>query len=230
VSGHPLLASIADAGFVLLGWFKPAAGDGVPQGGGASPAAVVLIGNAGPGMFARFAEERDPRQDSLDDWTREAVGALAARCRASALYPFDKPPLPFLTWARRAQCGHVSPLGLNIHPVYGLWHAFRAALLLDREPGLPASAARSSPCDSCIGKPCLTACPVGAFRPGVYDVVACGEHLMAPAGAECMEGGCLARRACPVGSGYRYGPEQMRFHMAAFRRARGFSLEYSKKI
>ena len=69
--------------------------------------------------------------------------------RASALYPLDKPPLPFRPG--RGACGHLSPLGLNIHPVYGLWHAFRAALLFDQDPGLPAIAAAPSPCDSCIG-------------------------------------------------------------------------------
>jgi hypothetical protein len=230
VSEHPILECVGDAGFVPLGWFSPGDDDGVPQNEGASPAAVLLIGNAGPAMFTRFAGERDPLEDSLDDWTRAVVDTLAERCQASALYPFDKPPLPFLTWARRAQCGHVSPLGLNIHPIYGLWHAFRAALLFDRDPGLPAIAAGPSPCDSCIGRPCLTACPVGAFSPDGYDVAACAGHLMAPAGGECMDGGCLARRACPVGTAYRYAPDQMRFHMVAFRRARGFSLEYLKKI
>ena len=152
----------------------------------------------------------------------------AARHRHSILSTSRRSP--FLTWGRRAQCGHLSPLGLNIHPVYGLWHAFRAALLFDQDPGLPAIAAAPSPCDSCIGKPCLTACPVGAFAPDGYDVAACAEHLMAPAGGECMDGGCLARRACPVGTAYRYAPDQMRFHMVAFRRARGFSLEHSRKI
>jgi hypothetical protein len=223
---HPILHHVSDAGFVPLGWFRPGDDDGVPQIAGASPGAVLLIGNAGVSMFDRFAAERNPLEDSLDDWTRTVVDQLAAHCRASALYPFDKPPLPFLTWARRARCGHISPLGLNIHPLYGLWHAFRAALLFDHDPALPAMATGPSPCDSCIDRPCLTACPVDAFSAGGYDVAACAGHLMARAGGECMDGGCLARRACPIGREYRYSPGQMRFHMAAFRRARGFSLEH----
>jgi ferredoxin len=181
-------------------------------------------------MFARFVAERDPLIDSLDEWTRVTVDRLAADCGAAALYPFDKPPLPFLTWARRARCGHISPLGLNIHPEFGLWHAFRAALLFERDPALPALATGPSPCDSCLGKPCLATCPVGAFTVKEYDVAACTRHLMVPAGGECMEGGCLARRACPVGTQYRYGADQMRFHMAAFRRARGFFLDSTRKI
>jgi len=188
------------------------------------------MGSAGSAMFARFAAERDPLVDSLDAWTRATVDPIAAECGAAALYPFDKPPLPFLSWARRARCGHISPLGLNIHPEFGLWHAFRCALLFERDPALPAMAAGPNPCDSCRSKPCLATCPVGAFAAAGYDVAACAEHLMVPAGGACMERGCLARLACPVGTDYRYGPDQMRFHMAAFRRARGFPLDPGREI
>jgi hypothetical protein len=33
-----------------------------------------------------------------------------------------------------------------------------------------------------------------------------------------MELGCRARRACPVGQGWRYAPAQAEFHMLPFRR------------
>ncbi len=35
-----------------------------------------------------------------------------------------------------------------------------------------------------------------------------------------MTGGCLARRACPVGAEQAHGPEQAAFTMRAFLRAR----------
>ena len=122
---HPILTSIRRAGFTPLGWFEPGAADAVPH----EAKFVILAGNAGPEMFRRFANERDHRAAKIDDWTRDVMGRLAEVLSAKAVYPFDTPPLPFLTWARRAGAGHVSPLGLNIHPTYGLWHAFRAALL-----------------------------------------------------------------------------------------------------
>ena len=65
-------------------------------------------------------------------------------------------------------------------------------------------------------RPCLSACPVGAFTDAGYDVEACARHLHAPAGCECRDRGCLARRACPVGTEHAYGPAQSAFHMAAF--------------
>jgi hypothetical protein len=34
-----------------------------------------------------------------------------------------------------------------------------------------------------------------------------------------MEGGCKARLVCPVGRGFTYEPQQMQFHMKAFKAA-----------
>lgn len=213
-SSEAVLSSIQDSGFTPLGWFEPRPEDTLNE----EAKFVILIGNAGPAMFARFARERDPARDLLDDWTREVVTALAHKLGARALFPFDKPPLPFLTWARRGGGGHVSPLGLNIHPTYGLWHAYRAALVFSVTFGLPSQHS-AHPCESCADKPCLTACPVGAFTGRSYDVEACVDHVASPEGEPCMSLGCLARRACPVGRDHTYSPAQATFHMLAFRKA-----------
>ena len=171
-------------------------------------------------MFQRFQRERDAARDRLDEWSRAVIDPLAEQLGGRAVYPFDKPPLAFLTWAKRARAGFTSPLGLNIHPVYGLWHAFRAALLLPVVFDLPPASATVSPCETCDGRPCLTACPVGAFTGETYEVEACAGHLDAQPQGPCMTAGCLARHACPVGVAYRYHPAQAAFHMTAFVRAR----------
>ena len=89
-------------------------------------------------------------------------------------------------------------------------------LALDRAPRRcgPSRAERSA------DKPCLTTCPVGSLSEGVYDVPACVAHISSPAGDACLALSCRARRACPVGRDYAYGPDQSRFHMEAFVRAR----------
>ena len=212
---HPVLNAIRRESFTALGWFAPNDSDRVPAG----TQFLILIGNAGPEMFRRFGRERDPRHDLMDDWCREVIGRLARDLDARAVYPFDKPPLPFLTWARRAKAGHISPLGMNIHSVYGLWHAFRAALLFPVAFDLPSASAGAHPCETCVGKPCLSTCPVAAFSGTGYDVPRCVSHIASPDGAPCMSGGCLARRACPVGQAFTYGNEQMNFHMRALLRA-----------
>ncbi len=218
---HPVLTRINREGFTPLGWFEPSAEDCVPG----NARFVILISNAGPQMFQRFARERDPAKDSLDAWTEETLRPLARGLDAAIAFPFEKPALPFLTWARRAGAGHVSPLGLNIHPQYGLWHAYRAALLFPVAFDLPRNPAGPSPCESCPDKPCLSACPVLAFDGKSYDLTACGQHLLSDAGAPCMDGGCKARLGCPVGRAFTYHPEQIRFHMRAIQAARRSALQ-----
>ena len=214
---HPILTAIRRASFTPLGWFAPKPEDRVPPGA----RFVILIGNAGPDMFRRFAQERAPATGAMDDWTRDVVSTLATELDAEALYPFDvNPPWPFLSWARRGGAGHVSPLGLNIHPIYGLWHAYRAALLFPVEFDIPVQSPGPHPCEPCAAKPCLSACPVNAFDGTSYDVPACASHIATPAGSTCMMHGCLARHACPVGQSHAYAPAQAAFHMRAFLAAR----------
>jgi hypothetical protein len=209
---HPILNAIRAQAFTPLGWFSP-------EDMGETKF-VILVGNVGLDMFRRFATSQDEHSAAMDVWTKAVVDPLAADLGARAVYPFDLPHQPFLTWARLAGAGHVSPLGLNIHQQFGLWHAYRAALLFPVAFDLPRNSAGAHPCETCAGKPCLSACPVSAFDGTFYDVRACGTHILSDAGQDCMTGGCKARLACPVGRGYQYHPRQMQFHMRAFQKTR----------
>jgi ferredoxin len=184
---------------------------------------IVLAGMAGRDGWSAFAaspEATDGADHPLDRWSRRLIGALARDLGALALFPFGGPPFwPFQQWARRAEPVHPSPIGLLIHPVYGLLHSYRGALAFREMLHVPEPAAAPSPCDSCRERPCLSACPVGAFSPGSYDVAACAGHLERTEGADCMEAGCRARRACPVGAAHAYGPDQANFTMRAFLRS-----------
>jgi epoxyqueuosine reductase QueG len=211
---HPILSAIIRASFTPLGWSETNALDSK---------FMILIGNAGPAMFRRFSRERNGR--TLDQWTKDVIDPLADDLNANAIYPFDKPPQPFLTWARQCGAGHTSPLGLNIHPTYGLWHAYRAALLFPVAFDLPRHSAGAHPCDTCCEKPCLSACPVNAFDGKNYDVASCANHLESESGTDCMTDGCKARRACPIGKAFEYVPQQKQFHMHAFKLARSLTRE-----
>jgi hypothetical protein len=149
------------------------------------------------------------------------VEDLAGRFGALALFPFGGPPyLPFQRWAMRAEDVRPSPLGLLIHPTWGLWHSYRGALAL-AEPCTLAAPERPErgPCDTCADRPCLSACPVGAHSVAGFDDAACFAHLAGPSSASCHETGCLSRRACPVGREHAHAPEQAAFTMRAFHRA-----------
>lgn len=219
-----LATAAAETGLLLRGWFNPAAQDGVPLlDDGAAAGTLVLLGHAGRSMWPAFAaapESADGLPDPLDRWSRRVVGALAQRFGATALYPFGGPPyFPFQRWALRAERVAPSPLGILIHPDYGLWHGYRAALAFAVRWLPPPADPRSSPCESCLARPCLHACPVDAFTPAGFAVADCRAHLDRAAGQSCRDGGCLARQACPIGRGFVYDDAQIRFHMTAFHRA-----------
>ena len=209
-----LAAALKPHGLILRGTFALQPDDGLGEGG------LVMVGNAGGAMWTAFAPHIDEDRNPLDRWTKRIIDPIAEQSGARAIYPFDRPHPPFQRWAKRAEGLHSSPLGLLIHAEYGLWHAYRAALVFpEMIDGLTSTdMPAASPCELCLEKPCLSACPVDAFSPGDYDIPACASYLSSPAGEGCKSAGCAARNACPVGPEFRYCDPQIRFHMAAFSR------------
>ena len=214
-------------GLIVRGAFRPTAADLAGTNLQADTVSrLFLIGNAGAAMWRAFEPFIDGEANPLDRWTRRVVDPVADLAEVRVVYPFDQPPPPIQRWAMRAERLRPSPLGILIHPQYGLWHAYRAVLVIQDNVEPEHEALESTreetpahPCDSCAEKPCLTACPVGAFSTGGYDVPACAEYLAGIEGGSCLRGGCQARNACPVGREWRYGDAQIAFHMAAFARA-----------
>jgi hypothetical protein len=155
-------------GLLMFGGFAPDATEGVPPlPDGRAPATLLMIGNAGPAAWAAFSaapEAADGERDPMDRWSKRVLGRLAAEHGGSAIFPSDGPPYPpFVAWAKRAAPVRESPLGMLIHPVYGLWHAYRGALALPEPLPLPAQEAQATPCDSCEDKPCLMIRPRRRF-------------------------------------------------------------------
>ena len=181
---------------------------------------VLLVGNAGAEYwrhFSRWRERQPPAlENPLDTWSRTVIGDVAKRFGARVLMPNDRPFAPFQQWAMRAERLKPSPLGILVHPEYGLWHAFRGALLFDVEIAVARPGASVHPCDLCAAKPCLSACPVSAFSAEGFAYERCVAHVRGPQGAACRERGCLARNACPVGESWRYPAEVQAFHQKAF--------------
>ena len=180
---------------------------------------LVLLGT-GAGFWPGFAaspEFDDGAADPLDRWSERTVGRIATDFGAEAVYPFGGPPYePFIAWAKASGRFSQSPVGMLIHDTVGLMISLRGALRVPGRHPLP-QAGGSNPCDTCRDRPCLTACPVGALSGDApYDVAACKSHVGAPAGTDCLTGGCLVRRACPVQPVGGRDPAQSAFHMRAF--------------
>jgi hypothetical protein len=221
--GRPDLGSIEAAllrhGLILRGGFD-FAGDGPSGPSGAPAKSVLLVGQAGPAPWPHFIRWRQSQPkdlaNPLDTWAREVIGEVAGKFGARPVSPSDKPYLPFQQWAMRAEGLKPSPLGILMHPQYGLWHAYRGALLLDVECLIQAPDKVIHLCDLCAGKPCLKACPVDAYGEAGFAYERCLSHVRGLGGAACRLGGCLDRNACPYGTDYRYPADEQAFHMAAF--------------
>ena len=213
-----VVSAVAATGMVARGGFAVADDDAVPRQADGSPTrSVVVLGNVGGAMWPVFRAAEAAVSDPLDAWTRSVLAPIASALGALFVHPSDEPFQPFQRWARRAEGVSPSPIAILIHPRYGLWHAYRGAFLFpDVVDDLPDPIEGASPCVSCEAQPCLTACPVGAFTVEGYDADACRHHVRSERSPVCIDDGCAARCACPVGVQFRYGDDQMHFHMRAF--------------
>ena len=108
---------------------------------GASSKTLILVGFIGSENWPTFAaspEAKDGHPDPLDRWSTRVITEVAKSLGATPLFPFGGPPfLPFQRWAQQAEPVHPSPLGILIHPDWGLWHAYRGALAFAERIDLP---------------------------------------------------------------------------------------------
>ena len=211
-----LIQELAVHGLASLGSFEPGPGDHFPE----TARSILLAGNVGSSLwpyFAASAEFADGKPDPLNRWSARVLEEIAQSHGIGVVFPFEGPPFhPFQQWALRAGTVSRSPLGVLAHKTYGLWFAYRGAFLLPEAIEHQAEQT-GGPCESCVEKPCLDACPAAALtRAQSYDVAASRSHVAGAGAQTCGAQGCLVRHACPWGQDHAYAPEQAAFHMAAF--------------
>ena len=201
---------------ICRGGFHPTDADLIPG----DVETCILVGTSGAQFWRSFSSERPAGADGVEAWTRGVLEKIAADLGAKVLLALSGPPfLPFFEWAKRSEPVTESPIGPPIHPVYGLWHAYRGMLLFQEKIALPDAPLRTSssqdmsPCYTCADQPCLRACPVKAVKGDIFDVAACSGFVSTVEGADCLSTGCRARRACPIGKDYVYEPAQALHHM-----------------
>lgn len=188
---------------------------------------IVVIGNGGADfwrIFKAHATENPSwfeRDNPLDDYTREVVEreivvpVRAAGVGCSVLFPFGGSgrTLNFMQLATLSGLAGPSIIGVVVHPVFGPWIAFRAALLLDREINHPGDAVNFDPCPTCSTRSCINACPATAVSfPSGWDIPKCLKHRV-EAHPDCSEG-CHARVACVLGPDKRYPDDELAYHQA----------------
>ena len=175
---------------------------------------LVVIGHAGRRLWAELNRTPFNSPDPVDDYSRQHTAHFAQQYLGDTgwrlLYPSEV-FFPLNLLGELVGWGRPSPLGLGMHPEYGLWWAYRTVFLSQLPLPVTVPVATPHPCDSCVGQPCLAACPAGALSPTAgFDVYACSDYRVS-AGSSCAAQ-CLARQACPVGAQHRYTPDQINYH------------------
>mgnify|MGYP000026174907 CR=1 FL=1 len=181
---------------------------------------LILLGTSAVfwPLFTASPEHRDGAPHPVDRWSERVIRGLAEERGGSAFFPFTGPPYtPFINWALASGRFFTSPSQMMVHDRAGMLISLRGALHFKQEFDIPPPPLAESPCDSCPSRPCLSACPVAALADGgPYDLAACHDYLDTSAGAGCMSGGCLARRACPLSRTAGRDTEQTAHHMRHF--------------
>ncbi len=219
---------LAEHGLMLFGGLELSANECAQGQEALIGRKALLIGNAGSDMWVQFSksnEYADDKPDPMNRWTRRVLDDVARQFGGRVVYPFDKPYWPFQRLAQKAAGVQSSPLGILIHPEYGLWHAFRGVVVFDEAHEFTSQInalimnadSLIHPCDTCVEKPCLTACPVGAFTGEWLNVQDCFAHLDTRSEPDCMSLGCRARCACPIAKTSQYNEAQIKFHMKSYR-------------
>jgi epoxyqueuosine reductase len=206
----------------------------ISQAGAIDPAAksIVVVANGGGALWDALKDHaaRNPgwwnRENPLDDFTRQVVerdlapAARAGGARCTPVYPFmsGARTLNFIELGKIAGLAGPSILGVTVHPVYGPWIAFRAALLLDEEVDLPGDAAGFDPCPTCTARTCIPACPVAAVSIDAgWDIPKCLTHRV-EIEPDCAPR-CHARAGCVLGPEHRYPDDELAYHQMRSLRA-----------
>ncbi|KEJ88663.1 hypothetical protein Z948_2161 [Sulfitobacter donghicola DSW-25 = KCTC 12864 = JCM 14565] len=182
---------------------------------------IVLIGTA-PHFWSHFTqspEYSDGAPDAIDRWSQRILPPIMeAAGGAAVVYPFGGPPFaPFIAWAKKTGEAFDSPVGMLVHARAGLLISYRGGIVFRGHLNLPAQQP-TNPCDTCMDRPCVAACPVGALSDThFYDVPKCKSHIASSEGQDCMTQGCATRLACPVSQLFNRPMAQNAYHMKAFR-------------
>ncbi len=202
---------------------------------------IVIVGNGGGAFWNAYQRHLaanpgwERREHPLDEFTRTMVGEkiapalIRAAVPHAVIYPFMSSgrTLNFMEAGKSAGLAGPSIIGVMVHPVYGPWIAFRAAILLREEIDEPGEARAFDPCPSCTARTCISACPANAVSyPGGWNIPKCLTHRV-EVEADCAAR-CHARAACVLGPQHRYPDDELAYHqMRALKSMRPY---YEEKI
>jgi len=175
---------------------------------------IILIGHGGTSLWSHLQIEKQTHSDPIDHYSETAAREFADHALTGFHYQIVYPgaaPVALQQLGTLAGWHTDSPLGLGINPQWGLWYAYRAALLTNAPLSIRVNTQPDSPCKTCSDPPCLSHCPANALtkeRP--VDINRCARYRLS-AQSDCSDQ-CLSRNSCPVSTEHRYTLDQIQYH------------------
>lgn len=178
---------------------------------------LVLLGHAGKSFWSVLKNEDKSlfdREAPIDLFSHQVVEQTVRSywgdVLIEALYPGDS-SIPLQQLGKMAGWHHKSPMGVGINEEYGLWFAYRALFLIDAPLPLRRKPSGISPCENCLDKFCITACPAAALDCSKDPEINRCSQFRVKKDSPCQDR-CLARESCPVALDQRYSREQISYH------------------
>ncbi|MEA9358185.1 hypothetical protein SHI21_18265 [Bacteriovorax sp. PP10] len=150
---------------------------------------LCLIGNGGKALWEKLPHPLDTSTHPFDLYVENKMQEFAEKIledKIEVLYPNYSYTLPLQKLGRALNLCTQSPIGLDIHSEFGLWFAFRGVFLTSKDIPDTALDKISSPCETCLEKPCLTTSDIAR-----------------------------GRLCCPIKKEHQYLPAQIDFHQNA---------------
>ncbi len=174
---------------------------------------TVLIAHAGYVFWQSMRAAKIQGDHPVDQYSILLAQEYSEKyldCKAKFLYPSDY-PISLIDIGRKTGWSFTSPMGISIHPTYGSWFAYRALFLIEKSLPATQPLIAEHPCESCTDKPCQSVCPSGAVGEiGSFGLDTCARFRIQDESTCAYR--CLSRLSCPVGSEYRYDPDQLKYH------------------
>ncbi len=180
---------------------------------------VIVFANGGTSMWSHFLEHICSKPDNLSKQQHPLDNFVQHHLRLADPHPdssrrwircaaTESEFVDFRVLAQQANLGYRSHLGLLIHPTYGLWLSFRAAVFTTEYLCPTEPIGTENPCESC-SKFCVQSCPGNAFTKKGWDVSLCANYHQQS--DDCTHS-CASRLACPVAKEHQHSPLQHHYH------------------
>lgn len=172
---------------------------------------LILLAHGGRHLWEKIQLNADST-NPVDDYSIKVVNKFfdkdLGNIKFKLIYP-SQAPVGLQSLGELAGWHHSSPFRVGINKQWGSWFAYRVAMLADSHFQTTSKVEDDSPCSSCKGRPCISACPAEALE-SEFSLDKCLSYRKSE-DSLCKDR-CLARMTCPVAKEHQYELEQIQYH------------------